>query len=89
MADQLVRLPPTAEQRRIVAKIEELFSELDNGIAMLRTARERLGIYRQSVLKHALDGKLTVQWREENRDQIETPEDLRVPDQPSSRQALR
>ena len=33
---------------------------------MLRTAREQLGTYRQVLLKHAVDGKITVQWREEN-----------------------
>ena len=69
-------LPPLAEQRRIVAKIEELFSELDKGIESLKTAREQLNVYRQAVLKHAFDGKLTEQWREENKDKFETPEQL-------------
>jgi type I restriction enzyme S subunit len=59
-------LPPTNEQKRIVAKTEELFSELDNGIAALKTAREQLKVYRQAVLKHAFEGKLTAKWREEN-----------------------
>ena len=57
---------PFPEQKRIVAKIEELFSELDNGIAALKTAREQLKVYRQAVLKHAFEGKLTEKWREEN-----------------------
>jgi type I restriction enzyme S subunit len=61
-----VPLPPPNEQKRIVAKIEELFSELDNGIAALKTAREQLKVYRQAVLKHAFEGKLTAQWRAEN-----------------------
>jgi type I restriction enzyme S subunit len=69
-------LPPLNEQKRIVAKIEELFSELDNGIAALKTAREKLKLYRQAVLKHAFEGKLTAQWREENKDKLETPEQL-------------
>jgi type I restriction enzyme, S subunit len=56
-------IAPLAEQRRIVAKIEELFSELDKGIADLTTAREQLKAYRQSVLKHAFEGKLTGEWR--------------------------
>lgn len=56
-------LPPTNEQKRIVAKIEELFSELDKGIENLKTAREQLKVYRQAVLKHAFEGKLTEQWR--------------------------
>jgi type I restriction enzyme, S subunit len=52
-------LPPLNEQRRIVAKIEELFSELDKGIESLKTARDQLKIYRQAVLKQAFEG----QWR--------------------------
>ena len=64
------------EQRRIVAKIEELFSELDKGIESLNTARIQLATYRQAVLKHAFEGKLTAQWRSENKDKLETPEQL-------------
>jgi type I restriction enzyme S subunit len=56
-------LPPLNEQKRIVEKIEELFSELDKGIESLKAAREQLKIYRQSVLKHAFEGKLTEGWR--------------------------
>lgn len=44
-------LPPLAEQERIVAKIEELFSELDAGTESLKRARQQLKIYRQAVLK--------------------------------------
>ena len=69
-------LPPLLEQRRIVAKIEKLFSELDKGIESLKTARTQLATYRQAVLKHAFEGKLTAQWREENKDKLETPEQL-------------
>ena len=65
-----------AEQRRIIAKIEELFSELDKGVESLKTARAQLNVYRQAVLKHAFEGKLTARWREENRDKLETPEQL-------------
>lgn len=71
-----IPIPPLNEQKRIVAKIEELFSELDNGIAALKTAREQLKVYRQSILKHAFEGKLTAKWREENADKLETPEQL-------------
>ena len=69
-------LPPLPEQYRIVAKIEELFSELDKGVESLKTARAQLNVYRQAVLKHAFEGKLTAQWREANKDKLETPEQL-------------
>lgn len=59
-----VPLPPLNEQKRIVARIEELFSELDSGIGSLKTARAQLKVYRQAVLKHAFEGKLTAAWRE-------------------------
>ena len=71
-----VPVAPRQEQHRIVAKIEELFSELDKGIESLKTARRQLEVYRQSVLKHAFEGKLTAQWREENKDKLETPDRL-------------
>lgn len=70
--DETVFLPPLAEQHRIVAKIEELFSELDQGVASLKTAREQLKVYRQSLLKNAFEGKLTAAWRAAHADQLET-----------------
>ena len=71
-----IPLAPRKEQHRIVAKIDELFSELDKGIESLKTGRKQLEVYRQSVLKHAFEGKLTAQWRAENKDKLETPEQL-------------
>ena len=71
-----IPLPPTNEQHRIVAKIEELFSELDKGIENLKTAQAQLKVYRQALLKHAFEGKLTAQWRAENRDKLESAEVL-------------
>ncbi len=76
LKDTPLPFPPYGEQIRIVAKIEELFSEIDKGIESLKTARRQLEVYRQSVLKHAFEGKLTAQWREENKDKLETPEQL-------------
>jgi len=61
-----IPLPDYNEQKRIVTKIEELFTELDKGVASLKTAREQLKVYRQSLLKHAFEGKLTAKWREDN-----------------------
>lgn len=71
-----IKLPPPKEQKRIVAKIEELFSELDKGIENLKTARQQLEIYRQAVLKQAFEGKLTANWREKNKDKLETTSEL-------------
>ena len=71
-----IPLAPTVMQHRIVTKIEELFSELDEGIESLKIARAQLATYRQAVLKHAFEGKLTAQWREENKDKLEKPEQL-------------
>lgn len=56
---------PLPEQRAIVSKIEQLFSELDNGIANLKAAQQKLEIYRQAVLKKAFEGELTKAWREQ------------------------
>lgn len=64
-----VPLPPFAEQKRIIAKIEELFSEIDKGIESLMKAQELLKAYRQSLLKNAFEGKLTEKWREKNSSQ--------------------
>lgn len=48
-------VPSIEEQERIVSKIEELFSRLDASVAELQTAKEKLKIYRQAVLKEAFD----------------------------------
>lgn len=48
-----IPVPPVPEQERIVSKIEELFSELDASVAELQTAKEKLKVYRQAVLKEA------------------------------------
>jgi type I restriction enzyme S subunit len=53
----LVPVPPRSEQERIVAKIDELFSELDAGVASLKRARALLKKYRQAVLKAAVTGE--------------------------------
>lgn len=66
---------PLPEQRAIVAKIEKLFSELDNAIANLKVAKDKLEIYRQAVLKKAFEGELTKEWRE-NQENLPTAEEL-------------
>ncbi len=74
--DLVVDLPPLPEQHRIVAKLEALFSALDKGVESLKTAQAQLKVYRQAVLKHAFAGKLTAQWRAENKATLETPAQL-------------
>jgi type I restriction enzyme S subunit len=71
-----VPLPPLPEQHRIVAKIEALFSELDKAVESLTLARAQLKTYRQALLKHAFEGKLTADWRAANADKLKTPEAL-------------
>ncbi len=50
-----VPVPPLPDQEHIVFRIEELFSQLDASVAELKTAKERLKVYRQAVLKEAFD----------------------------------
>ncbi len=65
-----IPLPPLPEQYRIVAKIEELFTNLDAGIESLKKVQVQIKRYRQAVLKQAFEGKLTAGWREMNRERI-------------------
>ena len=51
------------QQTRIVAKLEELLSDLDAGVAELNAAQKKLAQYRQSLLKAAVEGALTAEWR--------------------------
>jgi len=71
-----VPLPPLPEQRRIVAKIEELFTQLDAGVAALLAVKAQLQRYRQAVLKHAFEGKLTAAWREAHKGELEPAAEL-------------
>jgi type I restriction enzyme, S subunit len=71
-----IPLPPVNEQRRIVCKIEELFSFLDVGTESLRKVQTQLKRYRQAVLKHALEGNLTEEWRRKHKFQLESAQTL-------------
>ena len=55
-----------SEQHQIVSIIEEMFSDLDNAIENLKKAQEQLKVYRQSILKHAFDGRITEAWRKKH-----------------------
>ena len=70
-----IPIPPSAEQRRIVARIDELSAEIDEGEAALNRARQGLDTWRRALLKAAVTGELTRDWRESNRP-IETGADL-------------
>ncbi len=69
-----MRLCPQAEQVRIVAKLEELLSDLDAGVAELKAARKKLQQYRQSLLNAAVEGALTAPWRKAQRQRGTLPE---------------
>lgn len=56
-------LPPLPEQSRIADALDELLSDLDAGVAALERIREKLKLYRASVLKAAVEGALTAEWR--------------------------
>jgi len=63
LADAEVPVAPFATQTRIVEKLEELLSDLDAGVAELKAAQKKLAQYRQSLLKAAVEGALTAEWR--------------------------
>ena len=63
-----IPVPPQTEQVRIADTLDELFSDLDAGVAALKRARDRLKLYRASVLKAAVEGTLTADWRKQHLD---------------------
>ncbi|MDP2218137.1 MAG: restriction endonuclease subunit S [Methanolobus sp.] len=68
-------IAPLPEQHAIVSKLEQLFSELDNGITNLKLAQGQLKVYRQTVLKKAFEGELTRKWRDQQA-KLPTAEEL-------------
>ncbi len=69
-------LPPLPEQHRIVEKIEELFTRLDAGVENLKQVQAQLKRYRQSVLKATVKGRLTAEWREKHKNELEPADKL-------------
>jgi len=63
LKDLEVCVPPAKEQQRIVSRIEELFSEIDEGERALERVGRLVERYRQSVLKAAVTGELSASWR--------------------------
>lgn len=76
LRDIQIPIAPEAEQQRIVSKIDELFSRIDEGERALKRASVLVERYRQSVLKAAVTGELTRAWREKNKDTLESGEAL-------------
>ena len=61
---QSIPLPPLAEQKRIVAKVEALLARVNVARERLAKAPALLKRFRQSVLAAACSGQLTADWRE-------------------------
>jgi len=61
--DVPLRLTTVDQQKRIVAEIEKQFSRLDKAIANLKRVKANLMRYKAAVLKAAVEGKLTEEWR--------------------------
>jgi type I restriction enzyme S subunit len=74
---EAVRVPvaPSAEQERIADALDELLSDLDAGEAALERVRDKLKRYRASVLKAAVEGMLTAEWRKQH-PQVEPASEL-------------
>jgi type I restriction enzyme, S subunit len=77
LRELLFPLAPLPEQRRIVARIDELFAEIAEGEAALERVRQGLDTWRRALLKAAVTGELTRDWRDANRP-AETGADLLV-----------
>ena len=71
-----IPVPPADEQRRIVERIDELFSQIEAGESALARAKKLLERYRQAVLKAAVTGELTKDWRERHQAELEPADHL-------------
>lgn len=71
-----IPMPPELEVVGLVARIDALFAELDEGERQLTSARRKVTTYRKALLKAAVNGELTADWRDDN-PPSETGEDLR------------
>jgi type I restriction enzyme S subunit len=68
ISDYPFPVPPFAEQTRIVAEIDKQFSRLEEAVANLKHVKANLKRYKAAVLKAALEGKLTEEWRKQHPD---------------------
>jgi type I restriction enzyme, S subunit len=62
----IIPIPPLNEQKRIVTKIEELFSLVQEDVSLLKKIKKQLILYRKSLLFSAFNGTLTNFWREKS-----------------------
>jgi type I restriction enzyme S subunit len=63
-----IPVAPPDQQKRIVAEIEKQFSRLDEAVANLKRVKANLKRYKSAVLKAAVEGKLTEEWRKQHSD---------------------
>jgi len=66
MAQFPVAVPPRGAQIVIVREVERYFYDIDEGEAALTEARAATETYRQALLKAAVTGELTADWRSRN-----------------------
>jgi len=66
LENALIPVPPFGQQKLIVAEIEKQFSRLDEAVANLKCVKANLKRYKASVLKAAVEGKLTEDWRKQH-----------------------
>jgi len=64
----MLPIPPREQQDEIVAEIEKQFSRLDEAVANLKRVKANLKRYKAAVLKAAVEGKLTEEWRKAHPD---------------------
>jgi type I restriction enzyme S subunit len=61
-----ILVAPLGQQELIIAEIDKQFSRLDEAIANLKRVKANLKRYKASVLKAAVEGKLTEDWRKQH-----------------------
>jgi type I restriction enzyme S subunit len=66
LEDASIPVPPFDQQMLLVAEIEKQFSRLDEAVANLKRVKANLKRYKAAVLKAAVEGKLTEEWRKQH-----------------------
>ena len=66
LEDASIPVPPFDEQQLLVAEIEKQFSRLDEAVTNLKRVKANLKRYKAAVLKAAVEGKLTEDWRKQH-----------------------